>query len=96
MTKDLTRGTPWKLIVQFALPIMAGNLWQQLYNTADTIIVGNFNGQQAQINKQIRTERQKIKLCREIADSAAVMQRDVAAQEKSQQEKEASQIRDHE
>ena len=52
--------------------------------------------QLAQINKQIRTERQKIKLCREIADSAAVMQRDVAAQEKSQQEKEASQIRDHE
>ena len=44
MTKDLTRGTPWKLIVQFALPIMAGNLLQQLYNTADTIIVGNFNG----------------------------------------------------
>ena len=34
MTKDLTRGTPWKLIVQFALPIMAGNLLQQLYNTA--------------------------------------------------------------
>jgi len=52
--------------------------------------------QLAQINKQIRTKRQKIKLCREIADSAAVMQRDVAAQEKSQQEKEASQIRDHE
>lgn len=47
MTKDLTRGTPWRLIVQFALPIMAGNLLQQLYNTADTIIVGNFNGQQA-------------------------------------------------
>ena len=47
MTKDPTRGTPWKLIVQFALPIMAGNLLQQLYNTADTIIVGNFNGQQA-------------------------------------------------
>ena len=47
MTKDLTRGTPWKLILQFARPIMAGNLLQQLYNTADTIIVGNFNGQQA-------------------------------------------------
>ena len=47
MTKDLTRGTPWKLIVQFALPIMLGNLLQQLYNTADTIIVGNFDGQQA-------------------------------------------------
>ena len=51
--------------------------------------------QLAQINKQIRAERQKIKLCREIADSAAVMQRDVAAQEKSQQEKEASQTRDY-
>ena len=47
MTKDLTRGTPWKLILQFALPIMLGNLLQQLYNTADTIIVGNFEGQQA-------------------------------------------------
>ena len=52
--------------------------------------------QLAQLNKQIRAERQKVKLCLEIADSAAVMQRDVAAQEKSQQEKEASQIRDHE
>ena len=51
--------------------------------------------QLAQLNKQIRAERQKIKLCREIADSAAVMQRDVAAQEKSQQEKEASQTRDY-
>ena len=47
MTKDLTRGTPWKLILQFALPIMAGNLLQQLYNTADTINLGNFEGQQA-------------------------------------------------
>ena len=44
--------------------------------------------QLAQLNKQIRTERQKIKLCREIANSAAVMQRDVAAQEKSPYEKE--------
>ena len=44
--------------------------------------------QLAQINKQIRAERQKIKLCREIADSAAVMQRDVTAQEKSLHEKE--------
>ena len=52
--------------------------------------------QLAQFNKQIRAERQKIKLCREIADSAAVMQRDVAAQEKSHNEKEASQTRAHE
>ena len=45
-------------------------------------------GQLAQLNKQIRAERQKIKLCRDMADSAAAMQRDVAAQEKSQHEKE--------
>ena len=47
MTKDLTRGTPWKLIVQFALPIMAGNLLQQLYNIADTLIVGQALGRNA-------------------------------------------------
>ena len=52
--------------------------------------------QLAQLNKQIRAERQEIKLCREIADSAAVMQRDVTAQEKSRHEKESSQTRDHE
>ena len=52
--------------------------------------------QLAQLNKQIRAERQKIKLCRAIADSAAVMQRDVAAREKSRHEKESSQTRDHE
>lgn len=51
--------------------------------------------QLAQLNKQIRTERHKIKLCREIADSAAKMQQDIAVQEKSQQEKEASQTRDY-
>ena len=48
--------------------------------------------QLAQINKQICAERQKIKLCREIADSAAVMQRDVTAQEKSPHEKETAHL----
>ena len=48
--------------------------------------------QLAQLNKQIRAERQKIKLCRAIADSAAVMQRDVAAQEKSLHEKETEHL----
>ena len=51
--------------------------------------------QLAQLNKQIRAERKKIKLCREIADSAAKMQQDIAVQEKFQQEKEASQTRDY-
>ena len=47
MKQDLTRGTIWKSILYFALPLMIGSLFQQLYNTVDTIIVGNFVGRQA-------------------------------------------------
>ena len=72
-----------------ALYIKTGKLTAQTLQKAMKTLL-------AQINKQIRAERQKIKLCREIADSAAVMQRDVAAQEKSHHEKEASQTRAHE
>ena len=42
MKKDMTKGKEWKLILLFTLPIVAGNLLQQLYNTADNIIVGRF------------------------------------------------------
>jgi len=42
MTKDLTKGSPSKLILQFALPVLAGFLFQQFYNLADTAIVGKF------------------------------------------------------
>jgi len=42
MKKDMTKGSEWKLILLFTLPIMAGNLLQQLYNTADNVIVGRF------------------------------------------------------
>lgn len=38
----LTEGSIWRKIVMFALPILIGNIFQQLYNTADSIIVGNF------------------------------------------------------
>lgn len=44
---DMTKGTPWKSIFTFALPIMAANLLQQLYNTADTLIVGRFESELA-------------------------------------------------
>ena len=47
MYRDLTKGSIIRGLLLFALPMIAGNLLQQLYNTADTIIVGNFNGQQA-------------------------------------------------
>src|SRR5574344_2887424 len=44
MTKDLTEGKPFSLIFKFALPLLAGNLFQQLYNLVDAIIVGKFLG----------------------------------------------------
>ena len=39
---DMTVGAEWKKILLFALPIMAGQFLQQLYNTVDGIVVGNF------------------------------------------------------
>ncbi len=45
--RDMTEGTEWKHILLFSLPIMAGNLLQQLYNTVDGIVVGNFVSQNA-------------------------------------------------
>lgn len=44
MTKDLTQGSPVKLILGFAVPLLAGMLFQQLYNLVDTMIVGRFLG----------------------------------------------------
>ena len=44
MTKDMTQGSPLKLILAFAVPLMLGSLFQQFYNLADTIIVGRFVG----------------------------------------------------
>ncbi len=44
MTKDLTKGRPLTLIVQFGLPILLGMLFQQMYNMVDTAIVGKFLG----------------------------------------------------
>jgi len=43
----LLEGPIWKGIVSFAIPLFLGNLFQQLYNTADSLIVGNFLGSDA-------------------------------------------------
>ena len=40
----MTQGTPWRLIAGFALPVFLSQLFQQLYNTADSLIVGRFLG----------------------------------------------------
>ena len=45
--KLMTSGSIPKQMVFFALPILLGNLFQQLYNTVDSLIVGNFLGSQA-------------------------------------------------
>lgn len=44
---DLTQGSPAKSLLVFALPLILGNLFQQFYNMADTMIVGNFVGEEA-------------------------------------------------
>ncbi len=44
---ELTEGTVYKQIFKFALPLLIGNMFQQLYNIVDSIIVGNFIGKQA-------------------------------------------------
>lgn len=45
--KDMTLGAPWKRIMEFSIPMLLGNLAQQLYNTADSVIVGRYVGDNA-------------------------------------------------
>ena len=45
--RDMTSGPIWRQLVLFALPLMLGNVFQMLYNTVDSIIVGNFVSKQA-------------------------------------------------
>ena len=42
--KDMTLGAPWKRILEFSIPMLLGNFAQQLYNAADTVIVGIYKG----------------------------------------------------
>lgn len=44
---DMTEGVPWKKIVLFAVPMLVGNIAQQLYNTVDSVVVGNYVGDNA-------------------------------------------------
>ena len=43
----MTVGSPWKRIMEFAIPMLLGNFAQQLYNTADSVIVGIYVGDNA-------------------------------------------------
>ena len=43
-TKDMSVGSPTKLIIGFAFPLLLGMLFQQIYGLMDTVIVGRFLG----------------------------------------------------
>lgn len=45
--RDMTQGSIVKQLIQFSLPLMLGNVFQMLYNTVDSVVVGNFVGTQA-------------------------------------------------
>lgn len=45
--KLMTEGSIWKKILFFSIPLILGNLLQQMYNTVDSIIVGNYVGSNA-------------------------------------------------
>lgn len=47
MIKDMTKGNPIKLIILFSLPVLIGNIFQQIYSMVDTIIVGRYIGVEA-------------------------------------------------
>ena len=44
MTRDLTEGSPMKLVISFAAPLLFGVLFQQFYSFVDTAIVGRYLG----------------------------------------------------
>lgn len=44
---DMTVGKPWKSIAMFSIPMLIGNIAQQLYNTVDSIVVGHYVGDNA-------------------------------------------------
>ena len=45
--KDMTVGDPQKIILNFTIPVFIGNVFQQVYSMADTVIVGKFVGTKA-------------------------------------------------
>ncbi len=44
---DMTQGRPWERIVVFTIPMLIGNIAQQMYNTVDSIVVGKYEGDNA-------------------------------------------------
>ncbi|MBR3277807.1 MAG: oligosaccharide flippase family protein, partial [Lachnospiraceae bacterium] len=45
--RDMTEGSIASHLVGFSIPLLLGNVFQMLYNTVDSVVVGNFVGKQA-------------------------------------------------
>ncbi|WP_027437806.1 MATE family efflux transporter [Lachnospira multipara] len=45
--KDMTTGNIWKQLIVFMIPLLVGNIFQQFYNTIDSVVVGNYVGKDA-------------------------------------------------
>lgn len=45
--KDMTTGNIWRLLIEFSIPLLIGNLFQMMYNTVDSLVVGNYVGKEA-------------------------------------------------
>ena len=59
MEQDMTQGKPLSIILKFTLPLLVGNIFQQFYNMADTIIVGRFVGANALAAVGVMEQRMK-------------------------------------
>lgn len=46
-TMDMTEGAPWRILLRFSVPLMFGGVFQLMYNTADTVVLGRFVGADA-------------------------------------------------
>ena len=47
VNRSMTEGPIWKKILWFSIPLLIGNVFQQLYNTVDSFVVGNYVGDEA-------------------------------------------------
>ena len=65
MIKDMTAGSPIKLIMTFAVPVLIGNIFQQLYNISDILIVGRLLGVEAlaAVGAAFRSQRRVGRAC---------------------------------
>jgi len=72
---DMTEGTPWKKLLYFTVPLLIGNIFQQLYSTVDAIFLGRFVGDNAlaAIGASIPIFFLILMLCMGVAIGAGIM-----------------------